>query len=189
MIKVASVSFAVLALIVSAGCGKKDSPTGPSQGVGSQGGGSTQLFVSYIGFIGESFSATAPILCPTSACAVGSPAQTTLTQGIYNYAVADGATYVIHGTLRGLAVPFQNVRSALAFSLSLQPELLRLYGIRKSTVRMSLNGSPLPSTSIFNGPGCGHYLETLSPVQSLITTWSSSFTIVSYTTQPPAHLC
>jgi hypothetical protein len=169
------------------GCGK-DSGTNPS---GNSGAG-PRLRVTYAGFVGQSFTASPPTLCPTAACSV-TPAQTVTSEGTYNYTVADGSTYVLEGTLVGrpapLGPPAANVGSALSFSLGWEPApVARLFGIQRSSVRLFLNGVEVPSQNIFNGPGCGHYLETLI-TPSVTTRWSFIFTVISYLATVPPGLC
>jgi hypothetical protein len=100
-------------------CGKKnDSVTVTAPSGGSS--GTQQLRVTYAGFVGQSFSAPAPTLCRTAACAV-TPTKTAVTEGTYTYPVSDGSTYVIQGTLVGRAAPlgppgFQRQQRALVRS-------------------------------------------------------------------------
>ena len=188
MYKLIAMGLGLFCTFSMTACGKKDGGTGPS----GNGSGTRQLRVSYAGFVGQSFRASAPTLCPTSSCSV-TPAQNVSTEGVYTYPVSEGATYVLQGTLVGrpapLGPPATNVGSALAFSLGWQPEsAIPVFGIRKNSVRLFLNDIELPNASIFNGPGCGHYLETLV-TPSVTTRWSFIFTVISYLTSVPPDLC
>jgi hypothetical protein len=177
------------AVIAASACGN-NSDTGP--GPSGPSGGTQQLRVTYAGFVGQSFSASAPTLCPTAACAV-TPTQTVLTEGSYTYPVSAGSTYVIHGTLVGrpapLGPPATNVSNALSFGLTWTiPPNVPVLGIRKESVRLFLNSVERPNGAIFNGPGCGHYMEALV-TPSVTTRWSFIFSVISYVTAQPADLC
>jgi len=178
------------AVVAATACGNdRETMPGPSPGPS---GGTQQLRVTYGGFVGQSFSASAPTLCPTPACAV-TPAQTMLTEGSYTYSVSEGSTYVIHGTLVGrpapLGPPATNVSNALSFGLTWTiPPNIPIFGIRKESVRLFLNSVEVPNGSIFNGPGCGRYMEALV-TPGVTTRWSFIFSVISYLSNPPTDLC
>ena len=185
MIRVSIISLAVCALFLTTACGDDD-PGGPSGG-----GTNPRLTVSYTGFVGASFSASAPTFCPTTACAVTAP-QTVTAPGTYTYSVAEGATYVLQGTLIGrqapLSAPNFNVGSALAFSLGWEPApVSRLFGIRESAVKVFVNDIEIPTDVALNGPGCGHYMETLI-TPGTTTRFRFIFSVISYILPPP-DLC
>jgi hypothetical protein len=90
---------------------------------------------------------------------------------------------------RRSAPPASNVSNALSFGLGWTlPPNNPVLGIRNNSVRLFLNGVEIPSGNIFNGPGCGHYMEALV-TPSVTTRWSFVFSIISYWTARPADLC
>ena len=182
MVRMSVMRVALLALVMTTGCGD-DGPAGPSTAT-------PRLMVSYSGFVGASFSASAPTFCPTVDCAV-TPPQSVTAPGTYTYAVADGATYVIKGTLIGrpapLGPPNADVAAALAFSLGWEPlEVVPLFGIRKSSVKVFVNDVLVPTAVALNS-GCGRAMETLL-TPGTTTRFTFIFSVTAYVT-PPSDLC